>query len=222
MTNACACSATHTGRRIVITGGPGAGKTAILELARRMLCSHVVVLPEAAGIVFGGGFPRKPGAAAARASQRAIFAIQRELEAIGDTEDAATVLCDRGVVDGVAYWPGPEEFWEAVGLAREDAFTRYEVVIHLRVPEGHDGYQRRNPLRIESAAEARAIDDRIFRAWEGHPRRHVIDAESDFVTKANRALDLIRHALPACCRAPLATPRHDSPLGAHHALAIHH
>ena len=46
-------------KRIVITGGPGAGKTAILELARRDLCAHVEVLPESARIVFSGGFPRR-------------------------------------------------------------------------------------------------------------------------------------------------------------------
>jgi predicted ATP-binding protein involved in virulence len=31
-------------KRIVITGGPGAGKTAVLELARRDLCKHIDVL----------------------------------------------------------------------------------------------------------------------------------------------------------------------------------
>jgi predicted ATPase len=40
---------------VVLTGGPGAGKTALLEVVRRHFCEHVVVLPEAASIVFGGG-----------------------------------------------------------------------------------------------------------------------------------------------------------------------
>ncbi len=31
---------------MVLTGGPGAGKTAILELVRRTLCPHVALLPE--------------------------------------------------------------------------------------------------------------------------------------------------------------------------------
>ena len=46
-----ACS-TQKSRRIALTGGPGAGKTAVLELARRLLCEHVHILPEAPGIVF--------------------------------------------------------------------------------------------------------------------------------------------------------------------------
>ena len=55
----CDCNAAHTTRRIVLTGGPGAGKTAVLELIRQAFCVHVRVLSEAAGIVFGGGFPRE-------------------------------------------------------------------------------------------------------------------------------------------------------------------
>ena len=52
----CPCSkARHTPKLVVLTGG---GKTAILELARKYFCRHIVFLPEAAGIVFCGGFPR--------------------------------------------------------------------------------------------------------------------------------------------------------------------
>ena len=54
----CGCAAKHRRKRIVLTGGPGAGKTAVLELVRQEFCAHVQVRPEAAGIVFGGGFPR--------------------------------------------------------------------------------------------------------------------------------------------------------------------
>ncbi len=43
---------------VSLVSSPGAGKTALLELIRQSFCRHVVVLPEAASIVFGGGFPR--------------------------------------------------------------------------------------------------------------------------------------------------------------------
>ena len=79
---ACECSAVHDRRRVVLTGGPGAGKTAVLELIRQSFCSHVKVLPEAASVVFGGGFPREDDEACRRAAQRAIFRIQRELEIV--------------------------------------------------------------------------------------------------------------------------------------------
>ena len=102
---ACECARVHSRRRIVLTGGPGAGKTALLELIRQAFCSHVTVLPEAAGIVFGGGFPREDDDECRRAAQRAIFHVQRELEAVGDSHSPAVVLCDRGTIDGLATGP---------------------------------------------------------------------------------------------------------------------
>src|SRR5262245_25592869 len=84
---------------LVLTGGPGGGKTAVLEIVRKHFCEHVVVLPEAATIIFGGGFPRGVSAAARRAAQRAIFHVQLELEAMAIEEGRApVVLCDRGTV----------------------------------------------------------------------------------------------------------------------------
>ena len=58
---------------MVITGGPGAGKTALLEVVRHHFCSHVAVLGESASILFGGGFPRRQSAPSRKAAQRAIY-----------------------------------------------------------------------------------------------------------------------------------------------------
>ena len=127
----CACTTPHRRKRIVLTGGPGAGKTAVLELVRQEFCAHVQILPEAAGIVFGGGFPRTGSLEWRRGAQRAIFFVQRELEGIGEADNAAIVLCDRGTVDGAAYWPGPDSFWDSVGTTLERELTRYDAVIHL-------------------------------------------------------------------------------------------
>ncbi len=192
----------HPPRRIVVTGGPGGGKTALLAVVQRYFCEHVVVLPEAASIVFGGGFPRRTSDAGQRGAQLAIYHVQDQLERIEVAEKrAAVVLCDRGVVDGAAYWPGEsEEYWTATAEARTSALARYSAVIHLRTPSLERGYDRSNPLRIESALEAARIDDRIAALWEGHPSRVVIDSTDDFVTKLRRALDAIGENVPACCR----------------------
>ena len=196
----CECNDPHDCRRIVLTGGPGAGKTAILELIRQSFCDHVEVLPESASIVFGGGFPRAGDAARLRAAQRAIFYVQRELEAAAEASNPVIVLCDRGTVDGVAYWPGEQDFWGSIGTTLEEQLRRYDAVIHLRTPAAADGYNQQNPLRIESATEALRIDARIAHAWEPHPRRFVVEASSVFLDKAARALEILRGELPECCR----------------------
>ncbi|MBV8762905.1 MAG: ATP-binding protein [Deltaproteobacteria bacterium] len=207
--NACDCGSGHPQRRIVLTGGPGAGKTAVLELVRRALCSHVRVLPESAGILFGGGFPRGPAPELRCAAQRAIFYVQRELEATVATADIAIALCDRGTVDSLAYWPGPDDLWRSVGTTLEEQLARYAIVIHLRVPPVDD-YNHRNPLRLETPAQAAEIDARIAAVWAGHPRRFEIPATHDFLDKARRAIELIRAELPAGCLTHLRTARREA------------
>jgi predicted ATPase len=141
----CPCRESHRQRRVVLTGGPGAGKTAVLELIRQAFCEHVTILPETAGILFSGGFPRGTDPRLRRAGQRAIFCTQRELEATTDGTNAAIVLCDRGTVDAAAYWPGPEPFWPAVGSTLKEQLRRYDAVIHLRTPGPGSGYNQSNP-----------------------------------------------------------------------------
>lgn len=184
----------------MLTGGPGAGKTAVLELIRQQFCSHVQILPEAAGIVFGGGFPRTGSAERGRAAQRAIFYVQRELENIGDADNAAVVLCDRGTVDGAAYWPGPDSFWKSVGTTIEHELGRYDAVIHLRTPPLGGGYNHANPLRTESARTAAEIDAELLQIWSSHPRRYVVPPTRDFLEKAANTIEILRAELPSCCK----------------------
>jgi predicted ATPase len=198
----CTCWATtHDCGLIVVTGGPGAGKTALLEIVRRNFCEHVAILPEAASIIYGGGFPRKPGDIARRAGQRAIFHTQCELERLTiEEQNAAVALCDRGTLDGLAYWPGdPAPFWREVRSSREAQLARYRAVIHLRTPPAGE-YNHRNHLRTESAHEAAEIDERIAAAWQGHPRVYFVDHAQKFIDKVGRALEIIREELPTCCR----------------------
>ena len=197
----CECRDVHQRRRVVLTGGPGAGKTALLELIRQSFCSHVKVLPEAASVVFGGGFPRDDDPACRRAAQRAIFHVQRELENAGDSHNPAIVLCDRGTIDGLAYWPGsPEEFWSSLDTTLDIELGRYDAVIHLRTPAPEYGYNQQNPLRTESADAAADIDARIVRAWQTHPRRFIVESSAAFLDKVARALETLRGELPECCQ----------------------
>lgn len=197
----CACKEPRHGcKLVVLTGGPGAGKTAVLEVVRRRFCEHVAVLPESASILFGGGFPRRPTDGAQRAGQRAIFHVQRELERmVCDEGHAAVALCDRGSLDGLAYWPGDlATFEQELGTTRPAELARYAAVIHLHTPR--DGYNHSNPVRLETMEQALAADARIVNAWAGHPRRFTIDSCDDFLEKLGQAVALIRDEVPPCCR----------------------
>jgi predicted ATPase len=188
-----------TGRRprIVLTGGPGAGKTAVLEIVRRVFGSRLGLVPETASILFTGGFPRGPSTLARCAAQRAIFHVQMELEAVADeAPERAALVCDRGTLDSLAYWPRDHaSFWSDVRSTRDEQLARYDAVVHLAPPSRNNGYER-NAIRIESAEEAALIDASIAEAWAGHPRLHAVPSTSRFLDKVERVLAILREEIP--------------------------
>jgi len=149
-----------------------------------VLCSHVIVVPDAADIVLGNGHSPSGAPEAMRSAQRAIFRMQRELEAAALTENAALVLCDRGTVDVTAYWPGPDEIWDSVASSLAGELARYHAVVHLRAPDATN-----------------AVDEAIATAWAHHPRHFEVPASSDLAAKVERAVAILAGELPSCCRA---------------------
>ena len=58
---ACECIDVHKRRRVVLTGGPGAGKTALLELTTRIPCGQSQPAPRPTltpNVVSSTPFPR--------------------------------------------------------------------------------------------------------------------------------------------------------------------
>lgn len=199
----CECAVpSHSPKFVVITGGPGAGKTAVLEMARKNFCKHVAVLPEAASLVFSGGFWRLPTDPARMAAQRAIYHVQLETENVVRSESQwALALCDRGTLDGLAYWPADEElYFKQLGTSLESELARYSSIIHLRTPSAKMGYNHQNHLRIETAEQAGLIDLKIEKIWSRHPRYMQVESSESFLKKAAAVLRLIADDVPECCR----------------------
>lgn len=190
---------------IVLTGGPGAGKTAVLEFVRKTLCEHIAILPESASILFGGGFWRLDSQSSKKAAQRAIYHVQCEMQSLVKEEGRWSLgLCDRGTLDGLAYWPNSrEEFFSNFNTSLEKEYLKYKAVIHLRSPSLELGYNHQNPIRIESAEAAAHIDGKIHEVWRDHPRYIVIESTSDFSDKLMRTTDQIKLLLPDCCKGHL-------------------
>lgn len=179
---------------IVVTGGPGGGKTTILERVKKFSNEKTIVFPEAASIVFGGGFWRLPSVSAKCAAQTAIFHVQREMEKLICSEKKWEVgLCDRGTLDGLAYWPKNEqEFWEMAHSSLQKELNRYYAVIHLHSPTDLFGYNHANPIRTETSLEAKAIDEQMKTIWRNHPRYHSIESTENFEAKVQSAIDIIK------------------------------
>lgn len=179
-------------RRVVVTGGPGGGKTTAVDLFRREIGDQVVVVPEAATLLFAGGFPRATDEALLRCTQRTIFEVQRGLEtAQAQLYPGRLLLCDRGTVDGAAYWPGdPDGFFAAMGTTLEAELGRYDAVLFFETAAaGGHGIETGNRYRNEDAATAVALDRRLRALWEHHPAFKLIANHQSFVSKVVRGVE---------------------------------
>ena len=172
--------------RIVLTGGPGGGKTTAADLFRREIGERVVIVPEAATLLFSGGFPRSLEIHARQSAQCAIYEVQKNLENVQSAlYPDRILLCDRGTVDGAAYWPGePHTFFEAIGSSEQAELARYDAVIFFEsAAVGGVSVEGGNPTRIESNEQAVDLDRRLRAIWSKHPRFVVVPHNPSFVKK---------------------------------------
>jgi len=186
--------------RIVLTGGPGGGKTTAADLYRREIGEDVVIVPEAATILYLGGFPRAGEIEVREATQRAIYHVQLNLEAAQAAHYRSRVLlCDRGTVDGAAYWPGPtDEFFSHLGTSLEAELARYDAVIFFETAAvGGMGIEGGNPARIESLEQAVQLDRVLKTMWSKHPNFTFVPHHPSFIKKVNRGLEEVAKIVAA-------------------------
>ena len=180
--------------RVVLTGGPGGGKTTAADLFRREIGNRVIVVPEAATLLFSGGFPRPDRSAAQRSAQSAIYQVQRSLEDIQAAQYPDRILlCDRGTVDGGAYWPdGATNFFESVDSTQADELRRYDAVIFFETAAlGGHGFESENRYRTESQQQAMDLEARLRTLWSPHPHFTVIPHASSFFRKMTIGLGIL-------------------------------
>lgn len=182
--------------KIVVTGGPSGGKTTLIDALQKEFKNRLAVVPEAASILYRGGFPRRATEKAREHAQRAICFTQRELENLAADETSTSyIICDRGSLDSVAYWPsGSESFFASLGTDKDAELARYQWVIHLDTA-AQDYFDSSNPIRTESHLQALELNARIKEAWSGHPQRVIIAHEDDFIRKMMRAKNTIEQIM---------------------------
>jgi predicted ATPase len=196
--------------RVVLTGGPCAGKTSCLRAVRERFGEEVITVPETATLLLGSGFP-PPGHERIPCSvdewipafQGAILSIQQQVEAsverLARSCRVRLIVCDRGVLDGAAYWLGGREaFLHHFGLSLKECFARYRKVLHLQsLAESHPELYgpAGNASRYECLADALGVERAVRAAWEGHPGLMLIAGASDPQAKINQVLRHIEGVL---------------------------
>lgn len=189
---------------VALTGGPGGGKTTLLEELRRdpAWSERFVALPEAITLMGGTNIP--PGE---RLFQRVMVHLQRALEdglegGLG-AEDARTILCHRGSLDPLAYWLdrgwSREAFFAFTGTRLEDHYRRYAAVIHLvTAADGACSHYTKWPdaHRPEEIEDAVRLDRLLHRVWRDHPAYHRLDNKGcDWPAKSRAARAILADLL---------------------------
>lgn len=191
--------------KIVLTGGPCAGKTTALARIREHFSSHgfrIYTVPETATILLTNGITFKD------ITQSQLFAIQTNMlksqvalentfESIAtSTGEKAIIICDRGAVDPAAFIS--KTMWQAIldenNTSQQKLYSRYDAVVHLvTVAIGAEKFYtlENNAARTETPEQSAAVDKRLREVWLGHPHLRVIDNSTDFNEKINRVITAI-------------------------------
>ena len=196
--------------RIVLTGGPGGGKTTAADLFRREIGDRVVMVPEAATILFQGGFPRSTAPHASRVAQTAIFHVQRNLEDVqAALYPGRILLCDRGTIDGAAYWPGGDgDYFATVGTTFEKELLRYDAVIFFETAAvGGSSIESGNPIRNESLNEAVELDTKLRTLWSVHPHFTLVPHNASFFKKISFGLAALESLVAQIACTPASVRR---------------
>ena len=191
--------------KIVITGGPCAGKTTALSWIQSnftKLGYTVLFVPETATeLITGGVAPWTCGTNADY--QKSQMKLQLEKEKVF-TQAAATmpaekilIVCDRGTLDNKAYMTETEFacVMNALGCSEVELRDNYDAVFHLvTAAKGAEKFYTtaNNAARTETVEQAAALDDKLIAAWTGHPHLRIIDNATNFENKLKRLIAEIR------------------------------
>ncbi len=187
--------------KIVLTGGPCAGKTTALSWISNNLPKYgytVLFVPETATELIGGGVTPW-GCGTNLDYQRCQMQLQLEKERIFEqaahTMNAEKILivCDRGTMDNRAYMNDLEflRLKEELRMSEVELRDHYDAVFHLvtAAKGALEAYTTsNNAARRETPEEAAALDDKLIAAWTGHPHLRVIDNSTDFEEKLKKLL----------------------------------
>ena len=170
-------------KKVVLTGGPCAGKTSILHILESEFGNKIVFVPEVATLLLDGGFP-VPGKHLSFseewqiAFEGAILPLQKTLEdayVLVAQHKKRVLICDRGLFDVMAYTQWDlHQFCQNFGFDCEREMARYSMILHLEslataapADYGHKG----NKSRFEPLERARILELSVRRSWQEHPQR---------------------------------------------------
>lgn len=187
--------------KIVITGGPCAGKTTAMSWIQNAFTDlgyHVIFIPECATELINAGISGVTCKDLA-SFQNVLMRLQIQREKIYESaaksvkNNKVLIVCDRGIMDSKAYLSSLEFATVLNELNKSEIELRdnYDAVFHLvtAAKGASDFYTlENNSARTETIEEAIVSDNKLIEAWTGHPHFRIIDNSTYFEDKMKRLL----------------------------------
>lgn len=196
-------------KKIVLTGGPCAGKTEILGDIEKYLAEkgyYVITIPETATqLIKSRMFPCMDKEHALM-FQDIVFKFQLLKEQQAEryareklSDKNVIILCDRAIMDNRAYLKTQEEFnWllKNNGLDELKVLHSYDLVIDLisTATAKKDSYAL-DGIRSESVEEAAELDKKTTMAWSMHPNLFIFKPMNTLEEKSNMVVNKIDNYL---------------------------
>ena len=203
-------------KRIVLTGGPCAGKTTALAKIEQDLKEkgyRVFIVPESATELIKSGIsPIDKDGIGLFEFQKTILLYQYQKEEFYNEvaskfkDEKIVIIYDRGLMDNKAYVPD-DRFKEILdysskklnkSLTELDIASRYDMVIHLVTSAEGDAKNytlENNNARIETAMEARVQDKKALESWAKHDNLKIVGNYEKFDEKIDKVLSIIHNCL---------------------------
>ncbi len=192
--------------RFLLTGGPGAGKTASenwLIPALENGDTTVLFIPESATELISSKITAAEIGDAAYQKKQLLLQLEKEKEAEQKARRIAArgknvlIFFDRGTLDGIAWWNQRDfdQMLFSMDLNEEKLRDRYDAVFHLESAACTDDrkYDRStNAARIASPKEARDFDFRLRKIYQPHRHWKLIPSGADVDRKMDLLIDSIQ------------------------------
>ena len=188
--------------KIVLTGGPCAGKTTALsrisDYFGKVGWRTIIVDESATELITSGIYPvdfDDPLFFQKLLLEKQIAKEKNCMDAAFEMKNADKVLvvCDRGICDNKAYMTEAafNKCVREIGASAREAVNAYDAVFHLvTAADGAEEFYTlaNNSARSEGIEEARALDRKTQNAWVGHSHLRIIKNEGSFDDKIKRLL----------------------------------
>lgn len=190
-------------QKIVLTGGPCAGKSSALKAVKEHLVQKgyiVYIIHETATELIKSGVDNKRNQRIFQPAHVELQIAKEDIiESIAEKEYGFPMwhkiifLCDRGAIDAHAFC-SDEDFayvQRYTGYYEEDMLNRYDAVFHLDTAPKSSYTLANNEARSETPSEAQEVNERNFRVWKRHPYLVRIGNEDSFDKKIEKLLHAI-------------------------------